>query len=81
MAALDEHEYFVREKIELEGWSHKQVSVELQHLFPGKRGFSLRSVEFFCNERGIKKLTDLDDQQLDGVVSNTVLQVPLNKAT
>ena len=75
MAALDEHEYFVREKIELESWTHKQVSVELQRLYPGKRGFSLRSVELFCKEKGIKKLTDLDDQQLDGVVTHAVLQV------
>ena len=77
MAALDEHEHFVREKIELESWTHEQVSVELQRSFPGKRGFSLWSVEFFCNQRGIKKLTDLDDQQLDEVVTEAVLQVHL----
>jgi len=75
MAALDEHEHFVREKIVLESWTHEQV--ELQRSFPGKRGFSLWSVEFFCNQRGIKKLTDLDDQQLDEVFTETVLQVRL----
>ena len=51
------------------------MSVELQRLYPGKRGFSLRSVEFFCKEKEIKKLIDLDDQQLDGVVIHAVLQV------
>lgn len=75
MAALEQYEDFVREKVEIDKYTHKQLSDELQQSFPGERGFSVRSVERFCSEKGIKKMCDIDDHELDEVVSSAVLQV------
>ena len=78
MAALEQFEDFVREKIVVERCTHKQISDELQQSFPGKKGFSVRSVERFCSNKGISKTCDIDDQDLDEVVSSAVLQVTAN---
>ena len=75
MAALEEYEDYVREKVVTEKYSHRQLSDELQRAFPDERGFSVRSVKRFCSEKGIKKTCDVDDQELDEVVSSAVLQV------
>jgi len=75
MASLDNFEEFVKEKVEIYKCTHQQVSDELKTLFPGERGFSLRSVERFCCEKEIKKTTEIDDQQLDDVISEAVRQV------
>ena len=75
MAALEEYEDFVREKVEIEKCTHKQLSDELQRAFPDERGFSVRTVKRFCSEKGIRKTCDIDDQVLDEVVESAVLQV------
>ena len=78
MAALEQFEDFVREKIVVERSTHKQISDELQQSIPGEKGFSVRSVERFCSNKGISKTCDIDDQDLDEVVSSAVLQVTAN---
>ena len=78
MAALEQFEDFVREEIVVERCTHKQISDELQQSFPGEKGFSVRSMERFCSDRGISKTCDFDDQDLDEVVSSAVLQVTAN---
>ena len=75
MASLDNFEEFVKERVTVHKCTHRQVSDELKLSFPGQRGFSIRSVERFCREKGIKKMTDIDDQELDDIVSEAVLQV------
>jgi len=75
MAALNEFEDFVREKIEVEKFTHKKLSEMLQQVFPGDRGFSVRSIKRFCNENSIRKTTSLDNQELDEVVAQAVTQV------
>ena len=75
MAVLEQYEDFVRKKIEMEKCTHKQLSDELQTAFPGKRGFSVRSVKRFCNEKSVRKTCNINDQELDEVVSSAVLQV------
>ena len=40
--ALEEVEDFVRQKIEVEKCTHKQLSSELQQCYPGEKGFSVR---------------------------------------
>ena len=75
MAALEEYEDFVREKVAIEKYTHKQLSDELQRAFPDEKGFSVRSVKRFCSEKGIRKTCDIDDQELDEVISSAVLQV------
>ena len=37
------------------GQSHASIAAELQHRFPERRGFSLRSVQRFCSDWGIVK--------------------------
>ena len=73
--ALEEFEGFVREKVEVEHCTYKQISDQFNEAFPGERGFSLRSVERFCSKKGIKKTSEIDDQELDTVISEAVSQV------
>ena len=54
-AALDDFEDFVREKVEKCRLSYKQISTLLQEKYPGRRGFSERSVQRFCSRTGIHK--------------------------
>ena len=75
MAALEENEDFVREKLVIERYTYKQLSDELQQCFPGEKGYSVRSIKRFCSEKGIRKTSDIDQQELDEVVSSAVLQV------
>jgi len=51
------------------------LKCELQEAFPGKKGFSICSIEKFCAEKEIRKTTDIDDQHLDEAVSRAVSQV------
>ena len=71
MAALEDFEEFVREKVKLK-YTHKQLSDHFKELFSGQRGFSVRLVESFCAEKEIKKKTVIDDQDLDSVISEAV---------
>ena len=73
MSALDELEDFVREKVEK--YMHKQLSNELQVSFLDEKGFSLQSVERFCSDRWIKKMSDVSEEKLETILSETVLQV------
>ena len=75
MSALDKLEDLVREKIVVEKYTHRQLSNELQLSFPGEKGFSVRSVERFCSEKGIKKITDISEEELEMILSEAVLQV------
>ena len=75
MAALEQYEDYIREKVIREKWTHKMLSDELQQSFSGERGFSVRSIERFCSEKEIRKTCDMDDQQLDEVITDAVLQV------
>ena len=75
MAALRDFEGFVREKIVKGKYTYKQLSDTLQYCFPEERGFSVRLIKRFCNEKEIRKTTKFDDQELDEVVTEAVLQV------
>ena len=48
MSALESLEAHVREKIEKEGMTHAKLSVHLCEVYPGVKGFSVRSLERFC---------------------------------
>ena len=75
MAALEGLEDFIREKIEKEHWTHKELSAHLQHAYPGQRGTSVRSLERFCSVKGIHKTARLSTQHLDEVVSDAIAKV------
>ena len=59
MSALKDFEEFIRDKIEKERWTHKQISAFLEETHPGQRGFSVRSVERFYSYKGIHKPHEL----------------------
>jgi len=75
MASLQELEDLVREKVEIEQWTHAKLSSYLQQLYPGSRGFSVRSLERFCSTKGIHKISRLCEQEVDTAVSDAIAKV------
>ena len=75
MSALDELEDFLRTKIEKERWTHPKLSAYLQGLYPGRRGFGVRSLENFCRAKNIHKTSRLNTSEIDTVVSGAVAKV------
>ena len=69
MAALEGLEDLIREKVEQDRWSHAQFSNFL------KQGFSIRSLQRFCQEKNIHKSSRVTDQELDEAVSDAVSRV------
>ena len=67
-------EQFIRESKE-KGITHKEMSERLQELYPGQRGFSVRSVERFCQQHDIYKTSQLRSGELCRVVATAVSQV------
>lgn len=78
MADLEEIEDFIREKVERNKWTHVRLSRHLQELYPGMRGFSIRSLERFCSNKGIHKTSRLSAGQIDEVVGEAVAKVRLH---
>ena len=72
---MEAYEGFIREKVEKERWTHQRVGSYLQQVNPAERGFSLRTVERFCTEKGISKLTPIPDDHLDRVVATSISNV------
>ena len=77
--SLDELEDFVREKIEQEHTTHGKLSELLCSRYPGVRGFSIRSIQRFCHEKGIHKTSRLSQADVEDVVSAGVSKVYLCK--
>ena len=75
MSALEGFEDLIRDKIENERWTHKQISTFLMESCPGQRGFSMRSIERFCGNKGIHKTSRIDDRSLDVAVSTATAMV------
>ena len=51
------------------GNNHRQISDILKEIYPGKTGFSERSICRLCSKYGIRKLTD---GEIDGIVSRII---------
>ena len=75
MASLEVLEALIREKVESEKWSHRRLSTYLQQLYPGERGFSVRSLERFCSAKGIHKTSRLSEPEIDTAVSDNITKV------
>ena len=78
--ALDEFETYIRRRIEDDRASHREVSNELQTLsssgpIQSQRGFSVRSIQRFCHEKGIHKTSRLSAAAVEHVVSKAVAKV------
>ena len=52
------------------GNTHRLISDILKEIYPGKTGFSERSIRRLCSKHGIRKLTD---GEIDGIVSRTIM--------
>lgn len=57
------------------GFTHQQISVELQQLYPGCPGLSTRSVRRFCENNNIHRSSRLSASEVDAVVEQAVHQV------
>lgn len=65
----------VKEKIEVCRWTHKQLSDYLQQLYPGSRGYSVRSLERYCSEADIHRTSRLSEYRVDIHVSQGMQRV------
>ena len=75
MATLDALEDFVRDRIETDHWTHRQLSDYLQNAYPGERGFSVRSVQRFCGEKNIHKTARINTDDLHQAVADAIEKV------
>ena len=55
MVTLDSLEMPIRDKIENAKWTHPKLSEFLKASYPGRRGFSVTSIERFCRLKEIHK--------------------------
>ena len=69
MSLLEKFKDVVRDRVERNRWTHKQVSDFLQEAHPGVRGCSVRSIQRFCSDKGIHKTPRIEDNTLDEAVS------------
>ena len=68
-------ELFIRQRVEEQQKTHREVSDELMLLHPGVRGLSRMSVQCFCCQRYIQETSRLDDCTLDRAVALNVMRV------
>lgn len=66
---------FIREKIVNDKWTHHQLSSYLQQIFPGRKGYSIRSIQRFCSDHNIHKTSRLNSSELDSVVLGAICKV------
>ena len=71
----DSLEQLVRDKIENERWTCIQLRDFLKMTYPGRRGFSLRSIQRFCQAKSIYRTSRLSSTDLDIAVSNAITNV------
>ena len=57
------------------GHSHQQIAAELQNLYPGCPGLSVRSVRRFCSNNVIHRSSQLCENDVDALVQRAVSQV------
>ncbi|XP_019859201.1 PREDICTED: uncharacterized protein LOC109587405 isoform X2 [Amphimedon queenslandica] len=68
-------EDFVHSKVVGEQWTHLQLSCHLQSLYPGVRGFSVRSIQRFCASKDIHRTSQLDTNEVEQAVTEAVTKV------
>uniref|UniRef100_A0A1X7UTI5 Uncharacterized protein n=1 Tax=Amphimedon queenslandica TaxID=400682 RepID=A0A1X7UTI5_AMPQE len=73
--SLHDIEDFIKDKIINENWTHYRLSQFLKLRYPSIRGFSVRTIERFCADKGIHRTNRLDDAALEQVVPAAVRTV------
>ena len=66
---------FIRHKIMEEGLTYDQLSNVLKKLYPNCKGFSVRSLQRFCELEEIHRTPRINDIVLDEMVKESVAQV------
>ncbi len=75
MSVLENFESLIRQKVEKERWTHKQISDFLKRRYPGVRGLSVRSIERLCCSKNIHKTVQILERELDDIVCTAVSKV------
>lgn len=78
--ALDDFEAYIRQRVVCDRISHQKLSEELKVATSqlgtgGKRGFSMRSIQRFCEEKDIHRTSRLSDTVVEQVVAEAVSKV------
>lgn len=77
--ALDCFEDYIRQRVERDRATHQQVSDELKASASSsqdsQRGLSVRSIQRFCEEKGIRKTSRLSSAEVEEVVFEAVAKV------
>lgn len=68
-------EGFIRDRIEKEGRTHQDVSIQLKTIYPTCKGLSAASVRRFCAANNIHRTPRLDQSTLDSLVHQNVMRV------
>ena len=66
---------FILKKLVHESLTYEQLSMVLQQMYPGYRGFSVRSLQRYCASENIRKTSRLKDTEMHHAVQESVLQV------
>jgi len=74
-SSLSGLEDLIREKIEVERWTHEKLSHYLNQTYPQQKGFSIRSIQRFCSDNGIHKTSRLSKDNLDAAVEVAIKRV------
>ena len=73
--SLDDFEDYIRDEVEQDHLTHREISERLEARFPGVRRFNIRSVGRFCQEKGIHKTSWLSQAEVEQVVAEGVAKV------
>ena len=65
----------IRHEVVVAKKTHAQISQELQDSFPGQRGFSIRSIQRFCENHDIHSSSQLSELQIDMLVTSGLSKV------
>ena len=77
MAKLVELEEYVKRRIQDEKINHTALSMELKGMFPGQSGLSVRSIQWFCEAKDIRKTSRLSQESVEAVVREAIIRVIL----
>ena len=67
--------YFITMRVVFEKKSYREISSELQALYPQMTGLSARSIRRFCARHEISSTSRLSASQIDVIVQSSISQV------
>ena len=70
---------YVKDLVVTQQKTHSEVSLLLKEAYPGRRGFSLRSVRRFCLKNGIHAQNRLSNDELEQCTKEVVARVSIHE--